>query len=56
MSQPIKQEQIDDGNDEDIRSIEGSEWTLETASIGTVGDGNAKGNEINSTNSLLEVP
>jgi hypothetical protein len=58
MSQPIKQEQIDDGNrnDEDIRSIESSEWTLETASLGTNGDENEHGNESNSTNSLLEVP
>jgi hypothetical protein len=55
MSQPIKQEQIDDGNDEEIRSIEGSEWTLETASIGTIGDENAQGNETNNA-SLLEVP
>jgi hypothetical protein len=55
MSQLIKQEQIDAGN-EDIRSIEGSEWTLETASIGTVGDG-PRGNEENSTNApLFEVP
>jgi hypothetical protein len=63
MSQ-IEQEQIDDGNDEDIRSIEGSEWTLETTSIdidSTIGDGNepAEGKEGNSTNAmllLLEVP
>jgi hypothetical protein len=53
-------EAIDDGNnDGNIRSIEGSEWTLETASIvNTIGDGNAQGNESNSTNALLllEVP
>jgi hypothetical protein len=36
MSQPIKQEPIDYGNDEDIRSIEGSKWALETTSIGIV--------------------
>jgi hypothetical protein len=56
MSQPIKQDQINDGN-EDIRSIEGSERTLETISIGTIGDGNAQKNEDNSMNVLLlEVP
>jgi hypothetical protein len=51
-------EAINDGNgDGDINSIEGSEWTLETTNIGTIGDGNAQGNEDNSTNALLlEVP
>jgi hypothetical protein len=54
-------EQIDGGNDDEIRSIEGSEWTSETASIGsTIGDGNelVEVNEGNSTNALLllEVP
>jgi hypothetical protein len=57
MSQPIKQEKIDDGNSEDIPSIESSEWTLETTSIGSIiGDGNVQGNGSNSTNALLEVP
>jgi hypothetical protein len=57
MSQPIKQEQIDDGNDEDIRSNEGNQWTLETVSIGTIGDENTHENGSNSINApLLEVP
>jgi hypothetical protein len=50
MSQPIKQEQTNDGS-EDIRSIEGIEMTLET-----IRDGNAQENEDNSMNVLLEVP
>jgi hypothetical protein len=54
MSQ-VKHEPIDDGGD-NIRSIEGSELTAETTSIGTIGDGNAQGNESNSTTALLEVP
>jgi hypothetical protein len=43
---------------EDIRSIEGSEWTLETISIGTISDEdeNTLENGSNSTNALLEVP
>jgi hypothetical protein len=53
MSQPIKQEHIDDGN-EDIRSTEDSEWTM--ASIDTIGDGNSQRNGSNSTIALLEVP
>jgi hypothetical protein len=57
MSQPIKQKPIDGRNNKDIHSIEGSEWTLETASIGsTIGDGNAQGNGINMINVLVEVP
>jgi hypothetical protein len=55
MSQ-VKHKPIDDGNDDDIRSIEGSERTLETTSIGnTIGDENAQGNEDNSTSALLKV-
>jgi hypothetical protein len=54
MSQ-IKHESFDDGNYDDIRSIEGSEWTLETTSIGTIEDGNAQGDEDNSMNALLKV-
>jgi hypothetical protein len=54
MSQ-LKHELIN-ANDEDIRSSEGSEWTLETASIGTIGDGNAQENESTSMTALLEVP
>jgi hypothetical protein len=51
-------EAIDDANDDGIRSIEGNKRTLETTNIGgTNGDGNAQGNESNSTNALLlEVP
>jgi hypothetical protein len=50
-------EAIDYGNDDDIRSIEGNKWPLETTSIGTIGDGMAQGNEDNSANALLlEVP
>jgi hypothetical protein len=56
MSQPIKNKPIDDGNGEDIRSIEGSELILETISIGTIGDENEQGNEDNLTNALLEMP
>jgi hypothetical protein len=56
MSQ-VKQESFNENaNEDDIRSIEGSEWTLETATIGTIGDENAQGNESNSMNALLEVP
>jgi hypothetical protein len=55
MSQ-VKHKSLDN-NDDDIRSNECSERTLETASIGsTIGDGNAQGNEDNSMNALLEVP
>jgi hypothetical protein len=50
MSQ-VKHESFDDNGD-GIRSIGGSEWTLETTSIGTIGDG--KDNSMNSL--LLEVP
>jgi hypothetical protein len=56
MSQPIKQKKIDGGNNDDFCSIEGSERTLETASIGTIGYGNTQWNGGNSTNALLEVP
>jgi hypothetical protein len=50
-------EAIDDENNDGIRSIEGSEWTLETTSIRSIEDENAQENEDNSTNALLlEVP
>jgi hypothetical protein len=56
MSQLIKQEQIDCGNDDNIGSIEGSECTLETISIGTIGEGDTHENGSNSINApLLEV-
>jgi hypothetical protein len=45
----VNHESVDE-NDE-----EGSEWTLETTSLGTNEDGNAQGNEGNSTNALKEV-
>jgi hypothetical protein len=50
--------QVNDEYDDDYSSIEGSQWTseLETTSIGTIGDGNAQGNESNSINVLLQVP
>jgi hypothetical protein len=54
----VKQECFDANDGEDIRSFEGSEWTLETTSIGvgTIGDENSLGNESSSINALLEVP
>jgi hypothetical protein len=55
MSQ-LKQECSDENDVEDIRSIEGSERILETIRIATMADGNAQGNEDNSTNALLKVP
>jgi GH24 family phage-related lysozyme (muramidase) len=51
-------QECSDANDDDIRSIEGSELTMETASIGTgtIGDGNAHGNESTLMNTLQQVP
>jgi hypothetical protein len=53
MSQ-LKQEYSDENDVEDIRSIGGSERTLEETriDIGTIGDGNGD----NSINTLLQVP
>jgi hypothetical protein len=48
------QQEQEHANEEDIRSIEGSEWSVEEENI--VGDGNAKQNEeSNSKIALLEV-
>jgi hypothetical protein len=52
----MSQSQQEFVNEDDIRSIGGSEWALETRSVDTIDDGNAHGIEENSTNALLEVP
>jgi hypothetical protein len=56
MSQ-VNREPFDENN-EGIRSNECSKWILETTttSFGTIGEGNAQGNEDHSMNALLEVP
>jgi hypothetical protein len=56
MSQ-VKHGESSNANDHDIYCYyEDSDWTLETTSgIGTIGDGNAQGNESNSMNALKEV-
>jgi hypothetical protein len=53
-------EAIDDGNDDGISLIEGTDWTLEETGSDTSRSSNdhvnVQGNGINSTNALLEVP
>jgi hypothetical protein len=54
MSDQQKQPQFEDNKEEDIRSIEGSEWSLEEENI--VGHGDAKQNAESSPKiALLEV-